>query len=200
MLLLITGALHPLLEAIGSNKTKHLTLCVKELAQASTVEDKGEWLEIIKFSLSQALGPLVTDPQASAATRFMLILREGSTSTLNEVTTLMAEYERPVQERDGVPISSINCTAHDGTTSPLENDRSFSPAFREVTSDHSKTEVNSNDSANCALLKSCDANKEPSQPIPMETDTASKDGSDKSPMSISSGSTSDKTMTYVPPL
>lgn len=133
MLLLITGALHPLLEAIGSTKKKHLTFYVKELAQACTVEDKGEWLGTIEFKLSQALGPLVTVTQSLAATRFMLILREGSTSTINEVTTLMAEYERPVQERDGVPISSINCNANDGTTSPLENDLSLSPAPSEVT-------------------------------------------------------------------
>jgi hypothetical protein len=199
VLLLITGVLYPLLETISSTKKTRLTILVKELAQDSTVEEKGEWLEIIEFYLSRALGPLVTVAQSRAATRFMSILREGS-STINEVTTLMAEHERSVQERDGVPISSINCNANDGTTSPLENDLSLSPAFREVTSDHSMTEVNSNGSANCALSKSSDVNKEPSQPSPMQTDTASKDGSDKSPMSICSGNASDQPMTDVPPL
>jgi hypothetical protein len=122
----ITDALCPLLEAISSFAKKHLTFLFNELAKANTVKEKGEWVNYIELILSYALGPPLTFKHHSAATRFMSMLREGSTSTLNKVKALMDEHEPLVQEMgqdcDGVPISTNDDSGSEDTGSPVHID------------------------------------------------------------------------------
>jgi hypothetical protein len=122
----ITDALCPLLEAIRSVDKKLLTFVLNALAKANTVEEKGEWVELIECNLSHALCQPLTFEHHSAATRFMSMLREGSTSTVNKIKALVAEHEPLVQEmgqdRDGVPISTIDDSGSEDTGSPVHID------------------------------------------------------------------------------
>jgi hypothetical protein len=103
VLLLITDVLWPILEVIDSTVKRLLTLHFNDLAQAHTVQERGDRVKIIEIFLSAAL-------------------REGSTATIDEVIALVAQHERLGQERDGVRISANNVTGFDGTASLMQID------------------------------------------------------------------------------
>ena len=115
--------------AIGSpNKgfLKHLAFVIGEVTAASTVEERDEFLEI----LSRNLRHPETFEQSSDATRFLSMVRKGSTSTIDEVKaqlataltvllTVVAEDDAHAQEQGSEDMPIDNLVGQDSDVDPM---------------------------------------------------------------------------------